>query len=121
MNTKILVVDDDESIVDAIRLLLETSGYQVDTTANGKEVVPKTISYKPDIILLDVLLSGADGRTICAELKSTPSVKHIPVIMISAHPSAEKSIREAQADAFLPKPFEVDELLELLQRFAPQA
>jgi DNA-binding response OmpR family regulator len=62
--------------------------------------------------LLDVLLSGKDGRTIARQLKSQEDTKHIPIIMFSAHPSAEQTAREAGADDFIAKPFEIDDLLE---------
>ena len=65
----------------------------------------------PDLILLDVLLSGKDGREIVKRLKSQEETRHIPVIMFSAHPSAEKTARAAGADDFVAKPFEMDEIL----------
>jgi DNA-binding response OmpR family regulator len=55
-------------------------------------------------------LSGQDGRVICKKLKKFPTTKNIPVIMMSAHPSAEKSAREACADEFIAKPFDIDDL-----------
>ena len=58
-----------------------------------------------------LLLSGADGRVICKNLKAEDETRHIPIIMVSAHPSAGRSIREAGADEFLEKPFEMEALL----------
>jgi DNA-binding response OmpR family regulator len=60
---------------------------------------------------VDVLLSGKDGREIVRYLKSQEETKHIPIIMFSAHPSSEETAREAGANDFLAKPFEIDELL----------
>ena len=66
---KILVVDDDESIVDSITLILEDAGYRVDSTLSGDEAYNKIKSFIPNLILLDILLSGVDGRDICKKLK----------------------------------------------------
>lgn len=65
---KVLVVDDDESILEAVSLVLE-SEYTVKTIVKGEEVYKEVEGFKPDIILLDVLMSGSDGRVICKNLK----------------------------------------------------
>ncbi len=117
MTTKILVVDDDESILDAISLILEEAEYIVDTTFKGEETYKKIKQFKPDVILLDVLMSGHDGRHICKTIKHDTSTKHIPIIMISAHPTAKKGALECGADDFLAKPFETDELLSKIKKY----
>lgn len=114
---KVLIVDDDISILDAISLILEESGYIIETTIKGEETLKKVAEFNPDLILLDVLMSGNDGRDICKKLKSSKESKHIPIIMISAHPSAEKSIRECGANAFLAKPFETEVLLDTISQY----
>jgi PleD family two-component response regulator len=113
---KILVVDDDDSILDAITLILEEEGYNVETTFKGEETYTKVSSFQPDLILLDVLMSGNDGRAICKNLKTEDSSKDIPIIMISAHPNAEKSIQACGANAFIAKPFQSTQLLQEVER-----
>lgn len=112
----ILVVDDDESILEAVSFILEDEGYTVVTTPKGEQTYKKVAEGKPDLILLDVLLSGNDGRHICQKLKTDIATKHIPIIMISAHPNAEKSIKECGADDFLAKPFETVNLLQKIAK-----
>lgn len=112
MAKKILIVDDDESILDAVAMILEEQGYTVKTTFKGDETYKKVDSFKPDLIILDVLLSGKDGREICKNLKESLPTKQIPIIMISAHPNAEKTIKACGANDFLPKPFDTDELIK---------
>jgi CheY-like chemotaxis protein len=73
----------------------------------------------PDLILLDVLLSGKDGREIVKYLKRKAETKAIPVIMFSAHPSAEETARAAGADDFLAKPFDIEVLLDKIAHFLP--
>src|SRR5947209_13980907 len=110
---KILVVDDDPGILDALKLTLEDAGCEVTTTEKGEyaENLRDTNGGLPDVIILDVLLSGKDGRIICQKLKSREDTQHIPILMISAHPTVKQSVQAVGADGFLAKPFEIDELL----------
>jgi two-component system alkaline phosphatase synthesis response regulator PhoP len=115
---KILIVDDDEGILEAISVMLQMEGYEVFTSSqNGKYLFGLISKNNPDLILLDVLLSGVDGRDVCKQLKNNPVSKHTPVIMISAHLSARKNFYEYGAQAFLAKPFNIDELLETITKF----
>jgi CheY-like chemotaxis protein len=113
----VLVIDDDESILDAICLLLEDSGYVVETLSHGNDTITAVEKIRPLMILLDVLMSGSDGREICQNLKKNELTKDIPIVMLSAHPGVAKKITEVGADGFLSKPFEVDELLSIVQKF----
>ena len=110
--SKILVVDDDIDILSVMEILLSMKGFDVEVTSKGENTLPKIESFKPDLILLDVLISGYDGRTICKQLKSNKSTCHIPVIMFSAHPGAAATIAEYGADDFIAKPFDVNNLMQ---------
>ncbi len=114
--TKILIVDDDEGILDALSLLLEEMDFAVDTTPKGDQALHKISSFNPDLIILDILMSGCDGREICKKIKADKDTKHIPVIMISAHPSAERSVKECGANNFFPKPFEIEDLIARIKQ-----
>jgi len=118
MSKKILAIDDDPDILDAIKFTLEGEGYEVTVSEKGEYAgnLQDKNGGIPDLIILDVLLSGKDGRTICKNLKSKDDTKHIPIIMISAHPDAEKSSIEVGADDFLAKPFDVSVLLERVEK-----
>jgi DNA-binding response OmpR family regulator len=109
---KILVVDDDSDILSVMETLLTMKGFEVKGIANGGYIFPVIGTFKPDIILLDVLISGQDGRTICKKLKSNNETRLIPVIMFSAHPGAAAAIAEYGADDFIAKPFDVANLLQ---------
>lgn len=110
--SKILVVDDDVDILSVMEMLLSMKGFEVQVTSKGENAFPKVESFKPDLILLDVLISGYDGRTICKQLKANKQTSHIPVIMFSAHPGAAVSIADYGADDFIPKPFDVGNLMK---------
>ena len=114
---KILVVDDEPDILEFLQLILEEEGYAVLTSDKGEYLEQLHNGGLPDLILLDVLLSGKDGREIVKYLKSQQETKHIPVIMFSAHPSAEETARQAGAEDFLEKPFDIDVLLTKVTRF----
>jgi DNA-binding response OmpR family regulator len=113
----ILVVDDDPGILDALRFLFEDEGYRVQTSEKGDyaEALHDNGGL-PDLIVLDILLSGKDGREICRKLKSQADTRHVPIIMISAHPDAERSTRDVGADAFVAKPFAIDHLLTVVEK-----
>lgn len=108
---KILVVDDDPDILEFLQVILQEEGYAVLTSEKGDFLEQLHNGGLPDLILLDVLLSGKDGRELVRHLKSQEETKSIPVIMISAHPSAERTAREAGAEGFLEKPFQISDLL----------
>src|SRR5215203_2710938 len=112
---KILLIDDDPDVITVLQLLLKKKGYQVATASRAEEAYQQVELFMPNLIVLDVLLSGVDGRTICKKLKNTESSKHIPIIMFSAHPSAQKNMEDFGADDFLPKPFESSKILERIE------
>lgn len=115
MSKKILVADDDPAIGDALQLMLELEGYQVLTTTDG-ETVTKMESEFPDLLLLDIWMSGQDGREICKLLKKNKLTKAIPIILISASRDVQKSAQSAGADAFIAKPFEMSDLLKMVKK-----
>ncbi|MBA3723337.1 MAG: response regulator transcription factor [Candidatus Levybacteria bacterium] len=113
---KILIADDDPAICDAVQFMLEEEGYSVDTTVNG-ETIYKMEKDFPDLLLLDIWMSGQDGREICKYLKKKTLTKNIPVIMISASRDISESAKESGADDFLAKPFKMDDLLGIIAKY----
>ena len=109
---KVLLVEDDNNLREIYAARLEAEGYEMSTAADGEEALASAVKIVPDLIILDVLLSGGDGREICKKLKSNQETENIPVIIVSAHPSAGKSIEISGADDFLEKPFEMETLLK---------
>jgi len=114
---RLLVVDDEPDILEFLRVILEEEGYEVVTSVKGDYLEQLHNGGLPHLILLDVLLSGKDGREIVKYLKSQQETKHIPVIMFSAHPSAEQTSRRAGADDFLAKPFDIEVLLAKIAHY----
>lgn len=116
MNKTILVADDDPAILHAVKMLLEDEGYTVVTT-DGDKTAREVKRHLPDLILLDIWMSGMDGRDICKQLKAYESTKHIPIIMISARQDTEKIAKESGADDFLAKPFDIFNLLKKIEQY----
>ena len=113
---KILVADDDAGIVDAMQILLEDEGYEVITTMDGEKIY-EMYEQKPDLVFLDIWMSGINGSTICQKLKANGATKNIPVIMFSANRDTEEIAMQCGADGFLSKPFEIKQLLEIVKKF----
>src|SRR5579859_3734770 len=115
MKKKILIIDDSQAILDVMKLALEAEGYEVSTSLTGA-YFQRMGSDFPDLILLDVLLSGEDGGEICQHLKSDEHTRHIPVILISAHAGLQDTAARCGADGFLVKPFHLSELREVVNK-----
>ena len=113
---KILVADDDPAIIDVITLMLEPAGYKVYASANG-QTVEDVNRIRPNLILLDILMSGINGIDICKQLKNQQSTKHIPIIIISAIKDAKEIALDACADDFIAKPFEMYDLLQKVAKY----
>lgn len=114
MSKRVLVVDDDEFILDAVSLLLQAEGFSILTLLQGDQVVETARTWQPDVILLDILISGTDGRDICRQLKAETGLQHIPVLLVSAHPNVAETTQHCGAENFLAKPFERQQLLQAM-------
>ena len=105
---RIMIVEDEESIQELIKYNLQREGYLVPVCCeNGESALESAVTYKPDLILLDLMLPGVDGLTVCKNLKADPVTKHIPVIMLTAK-SEESDVvigLELGADDYITKPF----------------
>ncbi len=115
----ILIIDDNEDIVNMMRLMLQMKNYDVSAQMSVTGLEETLNKTWPDLIIMDMLLSGADGRVVCRFLKDSDHYNHIPVLMISAHPSAKKECIDAGADAFLEKPFDMQEFFNAVGNTLP--
>lgn len=115
---KVLIIDDDEGILEALKATIEMFGYEAKTNTKGEMVIQLIKQFEPNVVLLDVLLSGYDGRTITQEIRKHDKISAIPIILMSAHPSAAKEYKNFGATDFLSKPFNVDELLAKIKEYS---
>ena len=117
---KVFILDDDRDILDSMKMVLEFKGYQVHTSAHAENL--NSISEKnPDLILIDLWMSGIDGSDICRQLKDNVQTKHIPVVIISANANIKELSYNCRADGYISKPFEIDELISTVQRHTGKA
>jgi DNA-binding response OmpR family regulator len=113
MSKKILITEDDPDINEILAIFLESKGFEVIVDIRA-EKVEQLAEIKPDLILLDTMLKGKDGRDICRKIKKEPAFKNIPVIFVSAKVDLPQIARDCEADGYLQKPFELEELGQLV-------
>ena len=113
---KVLIIDDDPDVRTVMNVLMKKNGFEVETASRREDALEKLNRFHPSVILLDVLLSGYDGRDLCKEIKSSVRLKNIPVIMFSAHPGASENFSSYGADAFITKPVNTDALISEVRK-----
>jgi DNA-binding NtrC family response regulator len=116
MKKTVLVIEDDKSIKEVIRIILEDEGYSVILEDNVENVQCSITLYQPSVILLDVKLFGEDVSYLTKEIKSQSSLKEIPIILMSADNNVEAIAQRVGADAFLSKPFVIEDLIGLVRK-----
>ncbi|QDT31359.1 DNA-binding response regulator MtrA [Thalassoglobus polymorphus] len=112
---KALVVDDDPDLVELLQDVLESDGrFEVRAVNNGFDAGMMVKEYRPDIIVLDVMLPDINGKEVCQRVRTDPAMDDVKIICISGMVEADKidSLREAGANDFLQKPFEMETVLE---------
>lgn len=114
-NTKILVVDDDSGIGEMLKTLLEFYGYEVTVTEKPDEAEELIRRKNIDLVMLDMLISGVNGTDVCAHLRKSEHASDVPILMMSALHDAGTKCKNAGADDFIAKPFEMDELTAKIQ------
>lgn len=116
---KILIVEDEESLLKLESILLTSKGYEVRGVANGQAALSALTEELPDLVLLDIMLPEIDGFEVCQQIKNNPVTQHIPVIMLTAKKSREDMARgeKVGADWYITKPFKSAMVIETIQRF----
>jgi twitching motility two-component system response regulator PilG len=116
---KILIVEDEESLLKLESILLTSKGYDVHGVGDGQAALDAINEVKPDLVLLDIMLPEIDGFEVCRRIKSDERTKHIPVIMLTAKKSREDMAcgEQVGADWYITKPFKSAMVIETIQRF----
>jgi DNA-binding response OmpR family regulator len=113
---KVLVIDDDTAILDAVEMMLRDSGYEVETSTRAGRIIEENIPNLPDLIILDMWLQDEDGKEVCIKIRKNEKTSKIPVIMISSYSNAAKGIQVCGANDFLAKPFRMEDLLQKVRK-----
>ena len=123
--TKILVIDDDPDFLDAVTSILETSQYDVETAPDPKAGKERILAYKPDLILLDIMMDSLfDGFSLCHDIKTSEEFRNVPVIFVSAVKEITGSRFQFQSeeqgmkgpDDYIDKPVKPDELISRIEK-----
>jgi two-component system phosphate regulon response regulator PhoB len=119
---RVLLVDDEPIIRELVRTMLTSGTVEVEVVADGPACLKAVRSRRFDLVLLDVVLPGMDGITVCRLLKSDPATSAIPVYMLTAKARASdvETARRAGADGYINKPFKGAELMDLVERLQQQ-
>jgi len=115
---RVLFIEDEDELVNLVKMRLGNAGYNVISAFDGLEGLQKARREKPDIILLDIVLPKKDGLEVCKALKNDPLTSEIPILVVTASGVAElpQKCREAGAQDFIYKPFEAQELLARISK-----
>jgi two-component system OmpR family response regulator len=111
---KVLVVDDDPTIRDVLRVMLGFEGCQVVDAPDGESALVMFAAIRPDVVILDVTMPGMDGIEVCRQLKTSPHRARVVMLTARDHPEDERRALDAGADAYLRKPFSPLEVLEFV-------
>ena len=118
MSTQILVLDDSPAIVDSIEMMMELEGLTVSKFYKGSDMLDALNTQpKPDVILMDMWLSGEDGRYICRTIRADENLKDIPVLIMSASRGLEQSALDAGANDFIAKPFDMGDMISRVRTY----
>ena len=119
---KVLLVDDDPDFVEAVKVIVQSGGYDVRVACDGQEGIEAVAAERPDIIILDVMMPVMDGHKACAVLKGNKETADIPIILLTAVADrvttstyTHRDMLESEAEDYMPKPVEPKELLKLIK------
>lgn len=115
---KVLIVDDEPNIVTALEFLLKRSGYDVRLATNGAEALAQVDAYRPDVMLLDVMMPVKSGYEVCQVLRERPDLAQMKIVMLSAKGSEAEVNKGLSlgADLYITKPFSTQELVATINR-----
>jgi DNA-binding response OmpR family regulator len=116
MSQRILILDDDTDLLELMSMLLCDNGYETLTMSSGEKIFEAIQQFHPDLVLMDVMLAGLDGRAICSKIKELPSLLGLPVILISGtHNLAVSLLQKGAPNDYLAKPFDMTFLLNKIK------
>ncbi len=118
MNTQILVVEDELSLAELLEYFLLDLGYEVLIASNGQRALEVLENQSVGLIISDVMMPVLDGYQFVKELRTTPKLAGIPVLLISAAPINSSKLKPHEAQAYLNKPYELDKMEEVVEHLA---
>ena len=123
MAWKILIVDDEPNIVTSLEFLMRKCGYDVRVATNGDEALRVVENFRPNVVLLDVMMPRKNGFEVCRKIRENPDLQRVRIVMLSARGrdvEIDKGLALG-ADAYVTKPFSTRELLAQVRQLLPEA
>jgi two-component system OmpR family response regulator len=114
----ILVVEDDPQVARLIALVLQRNGHESQVVSDGESALDRARELKPSMIFADLTIKGMGGEVLCSTLKSSPETKNIPYVVVSGDRDIAEKARVCGADDYMGKPFEFDDLIKLVNKYA---
>lgn len=121
MNRRILIVDDEPNIVTLLEFLMRGSDYEVRVARNGEEALRRAESFRPDLVLLDVMMPQRSGFDVCQKIRENPALRDVKIVMLTAKGRAVEKDRglDLGANAYVTKPFSTKELMSTVRGLLP--
>lgn len=122
MAGKVLIAEDEPNIVASLEFLLQKSGYEVRVARDGEEALRLVDGFRPDVMLLDVMMPVRNGFEVCRKIRENPTLARIKIVMLTARGSdveRDKGLALG-ADAYMTKPFSTKELLAKVEELVPR-
>ncbi len=119
MPKKIMVVDDEESVLELLKAVLENDGYDVITASGGEECLEKLKKVKPDLVLLDMMMPGMSGREVCERIRKDPKTKNLKVIFVTVARFSEMgkdTLSKMSVADYITKPFDNNDLIKRVKK-----
>ncbi|MEE9323116.1 MAG: response regulator [Candidatus Aenigmarchaeota archaeon] len=116
---KIMIVDDDESLIEALTAVLEREGYEIIPAISGEECLEKLNTIKPDIILLDMMMPGLSGRRVCKRIRENPKTKNLKVAFLTVVKFSETgkgTLKDLNVVDYITKPFDNEDLVKRVKK-----
>jgi len=117
MTKKILVIDDNNDLLNLLNEALTAEGYEVECASHVDNIYECVRNARPGLVIVDYILEGINGGELCHQLKINPRTSHLPVVMITGYPRVLESLGSYGADHLLTKPFDLNELLAVVNDY----
>jgi len=116
MSKRLLIIDNDTEVLNMMQEALVYEGFEVKALVDTDHIFRIIDEYQPDLIMIDYILDGINGGEVCHDIKVNPQTAHIPVIIVTAYSKVILSLGSYRSDAFLAKPFGLDEMVKLVNK-----
>jgi DNA-binding response OmpR family regulator len=115
---KVLIIDDDPAICEIMREILQYEGFDVRYLLGADRLFEEIAAFKPQVIILDLILKGITGGEVCSELKKRRSTSALPIILMSAYPRVSTSTVGCGFETFIAKPFDLDDIVSAVKHLS---